>query len=99
MIQFINNTQSGGKIIGQGTYGCIFKPGFSCDGGKDSSARYISKLQIKRDSKEGSNEVIFGDIIQNIPNYARYFAPIESACDVDIQAMRKHESDYAKCEM
>lgn len=99
MIQFINNTQSGGKIIGQGTYGCIFKPGFSCDGGKDSSARYISKLQIKRDSKEGSNEVIFGDIIQNIPNYARYFAPIESACDVDIQAMRKYESDYAKCEL
>ena len=36
------------KIINQGSYGCIFRPGFSCQGKPLNQDKYITKIQKKR---------------------------------------------------
>ncbi len=71
------------KLIGEGGFGCVFYPGFSCDGKVDSSKNkneFVSKVQRKDNSSK--NEVVIGNKIQTIPSYKLYFAPIIKSCDV-----------------
>ena len=43
-----NMENSEQNIIGQGSYGCVFKPGINCKGKTNSSENYISKIQIDK---------------------------------------------------
>ena len=76
------------KLISQGTYGCIFKKGLTCDGMIDET-NTISKIQEKNETSE--NEVNMGKKIMEIPNYQDHFAPIIESCDVDISKIESTE--------
>ena len=69
------------KLISQGTYGCVFKKGLTCDGMVDETET-ISKIQEKNETSE--NEINIGKKIMSIPNYKEHFAPIIDSCQVDI---------------
>ena len=58
------------KLISQGTYGCIFKKGLTCDGMVDET-NTISKIQEKNETSE--NEITMGKKIMTIPNYQDHF--------------------------
>ena len=64
----------GGKIIGSGGYGCVFRPALKC---KDESSREPNKISklMKNDYAENEyKEIIqFLPILKKIPNYASYF--------------------------
>lgn len=76
------------KLISQGTYGCIFKNGLTCDGMVDQT-NTISKIQEKNETSE--NEVKMGKRIMEIPNYQEHFAPIIESCEVDISKIESAE--------
>ena len=69
------------KLVNEGSYGCIYRPGPTCSGKKES-ARYITKIQKNKRSVE--NEVNISKRIRTITGYTRFFAPILKQCDVKI---------------
>lgn len=82
------------KLLGQGTYGCVFTPGISCSGMIDKEKSYITKVQKKTTTSK--NEEHIGKQIQEIPRYKQYYAPIIETCKVDIGLIENKEIE--KCE-
>lgn len=82
------------KLIKQGSYGCIFKPGIKCDGTIESK-KYISKIQKKKARTE--NEPIIGKMITEKleKTHERYFAPALNVCNVSLSVLKK--GDIQKC--
>jgi hypothetical protein len=92
-----NNTGDSGKtikLLNRGTYGCVFKPGLTCDGMIDKSKTTISKTQ--KDKETSENELYVSKKIREITNYSRYFAPINESCEIDMGNIENNEIN--KCE-
>lgn len=70
------------ELINQGTYGCVYRPGFTCDGNTRKTKKFISKIQNNKDASE--KETIIGKMIKKIDNYGEYFAPIIETCELSI---------------
>jgi serine/threonine protein kinase len=81
------------KILSQGSYGCIFRPGFACDKAP-LSKQYITKLQRKQKTSE--KETLLGKQIQKIPHYEDYFAPIIESCQISLTSV--DDNEISKCE-
>ena len=62
-----------------GTYGCIFRPGLTCEGMVDDSPKEVTKVQRKEETSD--NEIEIGKKLMNIKSYASYFAPIVESCE------------------
>lgn len=88
------NTDNSLKLINQGTYGCIFHPGINCQGKKEN-VKYITKIQ--KSTKAIDNEIKISNLIQKIPKYANYFAPIIKQCKVKIAS--NLQSTIKQCEL
>jgi hypothetical protein len=81
-------------IIGQGSYGCVFKPGFTCNGKDRKQTNLITKIQRKESTSE--NEKKISEKIKSIYFYSEYFAPILSSCSLSLAEINKNE--MRKCE-
>ena len=84
-------------IIGQGTYGCVYRPNIDCKTKQTGSNEYLSKMQRK--DKTSKNEIIIGKIITSLPEqiYNNRFAPILESCPIEIGKME--EGKYSTCKM
>lgn len=69
------------KLVAEGTYGCIYHPGVTCDGTPEN-AKYITKIQ--KNKRAIQNEFNISGKIRTIPGYTRFFAPILKQCGVKI---------------
>ena len=89
----MNNIQ----IIGQGTYGCVYRPNIDCKTKKIGSKQYLSKIQPK--DKTSKNEISMGKIITSMPEkiYSQRFAPILESCPIEIGKME--EQQFTTCKM
>lgn len=72
------SAQDGGKIIGEGGFGCIIKPGFTCKGKEMKTDKFVTKIQVKNSTAE--RELNIGKIVKQIPSYRQRFGPIISSC-------------------
>lgn len=64
----------GGKVIGSGGYGCVFRPALRCKGASRRLSKTISKLMLNKHVKRESSEIAkFLPILRKIPNYKDYF--------------------------
>jgi serine/threonine protein kinase len=74
----------GGKAIGAGGYGCVFKPALKCIG-KPRNETKISKLMTKESAKEEYEDIVrFLPYLKQIPNYEKYFLVYDvSICKPD----------------
>jgi len=82
------------KLISQGSYGCIFRPGFQCNGRPMKTNKYITKVQRKKDIS--NKEAVIGSIIKKIPHFNSFFAPIiEDPCDINMGSIE--DSEIKKC--
>jgi hypothetical protein len=64
----------GGKIIGSGGYGCVFRPPLKCKGKNRTKKRMVSKLMTLKHAKSEYAEIMkFKKMLQKIPNYSKYF--------------------------
>lgn len=81
------NNYIGGKVISEGAYGCVFRPSINCNGKQNKNNKYVSKIQVYDDT--AINEI---EISKKINKYVNrkdlMFAPIESACDVNINKIK-----------
>ena len=68
----------GGKMIGEGGFGCVYYPSINCNGTQEKSKQYISKIQ--KYNSTAKTEILIGDIVHTIPNYSNFFAPIIQHC-------------------
>lgn len=87
----------GGKLLGQGSYGCVFKPSLECKDkkGKKSSTNKITKILTKEHAEK---EEYLSAMIRRIPHWKNYFAVSESICVPSNSASTK-EKDLDKCEV
>jgi len=74
-------------LLAQGTYGCVYYPGFTCTG-KIQKTNYISKLQKMNETVK--NEIEIGEKIRQIKNHPYYFAPIVSECPISIKKLQEN---------
>jgi serine/threonine protein kinase len=74
-------------LLAQGTYGCVYYPGFTCTG-KLQKTNYISKLQKMNETVK--NEIEIGEKIRQIKNHPYYFAPIISECPISIKKLQEN---------
>lgn len=64
----------GGKVIGSGGYGCVFRPPLKCKGKNRTKKRMVSKLMTVKHAKNEYEEIMkFKRILRKIPNYSKHF--------------------------
>lgn len=72
------------KLVSQGSYGCIYKPGLKCNSSDKINKKEITKLQLI--NKFSLKEMKISEkVINEIKDYKKYFAPIKKSCEVDIK--------------
>lgn len=92
------------KKISEGAYGCVFRPGFDCNGKTIDSNQYVTKVQKKKrfsrhDSKTiTEKEIEIGTKIRKIPNFEDYYAPILETCPINISKI-SNQGELKKCEL
>jgi serine/threonine protein kinase len=68
----------GGRVIGEGGYGCVLKPAINCNGTEKKGDKYITKIQLE--SETSNREIQIGNLVKKIPLSNKHFAPIVSTC-------------------
>ena len=86
MVKKKKKTIQKSKLIGKGSYGCVFKPMIPCK--KDlhkpknkKSKTKISKIMIKKNAKTIVKEFAINKLIQKIPNYKEWAYIWTEKCD------------------
>ena len=88
------NSKPNPMIISQGSYGCIFRPGYMCDGKGLTTNKYITKIQ--KNTEVSTRETAMGEKIQKIPNYQEYYAPVLKSCNVSLSTISEKEIEKCK---
>lgn len=63
----------GGKVIGSGGFGCVFKPAIKCKGQKRNENDITKLMKIKYAKGEYKGIQKYKEMLDSIPNYADYF--------------------------
>ena len=82
------------KLLNQGSYGCVFQPGFDCKGNPLNTKRLISKIQNYK--KISIRETEIGKKIQNIEHFEEHFAPVLRSCNISLANI--NDTDINKCQ-
>lgn len=92
-----NKEQTGGKILGKGSYGCAFDPPLKCADGteKKYAGRKVGKMTSK---SEAIKENYITKMLKQIPNAEAYYALLLDSCAPKPRA-EQTESDLAKCDV
>ena len=77
------------QIIGQGGYGCVFRPEIQCNTLRPGSRKYVSKVQLSTTVSDSESKI--GSIIQTIPHYSSYFAPVLENCPLSIKTIETYK--------
>jgi hypothetical protein len=91
------NTQTGGKIIGKGSYGCAFDPPLKCADGaeKDYTGRKVGKMTSK---SEALKENYITAILKQIPSAEKYYSILLDTCALKPRD-EQTETDLRKCDV
>ena len=64
----------GGKVIGSGTYGCVFNPALKCSDDTKRPDNYISKVMLRPNAIDEDREIkSILDLVKHIPNHDDYY--------------------------
>jgi serine/threonine protein kinase len=89
--------QIGGKLLGQGVYGCAFNPPLNCvirkRGSNENKKTKVGKLTWPEYSE---NEVFISQVLKGVPNNKKYFILIENSCVPDVKTQQT-EKDLKSC--
>lgn len=91
-----NKTISKSKLIGRGSYGCVFKPEIQCKKKKQTiNKNKISKIFINNDSF--IHELKLNKMIQKIPNYKEWSYIWKKGCEPPNYNSIKEIAQIKKC--
>ena len=82
------------KIIGEGAYGCVIKPGIDSQGNPDTVPGYISKIEIEKSTID--NEINISNKIKEIPDYEDRFSPILENAPLELGKINVKEINDCK---
>jgi serine/threonine protein kinase len=87
--------RSKNKLLGQGSYGCVYYPGISCSG-KINKKKTVTKLQ--EIGFYSVNEINIGLYIKkHIHKYSSMCSPIVNYCIVSFQTIQKSDLNIFDC--
>lgn len=91
--------QKGGKLLGQGVYGCAFDPPLKCVTRKTGIVKIKAGRKVGKITQVADAQTEFGisQILQKIPNANNYFTLIEEIC-TPLPRTKQTEPDLKKCE-
>lgn len=92
-----DNLLTGGKLIGQGTYGCVYYPGISCSGKKSKDKEYVTKIMAYNSNLK--KEIYISQLIRKIKNYKQYFVPISKSCPIKLERIDEKNISFEKCDV
>jgi serine/threonine protein kinase len=75
-------------LLSNGSYGCVYHPGFSCEGRVLKSTRIVTKVQHNNLSVI-QTELTISKLIKQIPKYRHFFVPILKSCNLNFAKMGK----------
>lgn len=89
--------QEGGKLLGEGVYGCVFDPPLKCTKPK-RVVRTRTNHKVGKITSIASGQTEFGATSQlaKVPNADKYFVLIEEMCVPEAKA-KQQEADLPKC--
>ena len=90
-------SQRGGKLLGQGTYGCVYKPAIPCNRRGKEAKDIVSKVMIKKYATEEAKEL---DIIGSIDKLKKYYLGKPKQCNLKgdyIKFIRKNVDELKDC--
>lgn len=88
---------SGGHLMDEGMYGCIFTPSLRCKNKKDQPPPSKTPLLSKIIGVESATlEYSIASIIRGIPLWKNYFAVATSICE---PSLKQTDEDISKCEV
>jgi hypothetical protein len=73
--KFKKDKKIGGKALGSGGFGCLFKPALKCKGeSKGEKGNMVTKLMLTKNANSEYEEITqFQKVLSHIPNYTDYF--------------------------
>ena len=91
----------GGRLLGQGLYGCVFDTSFSCAKGPKRDKAIDRKSPIGQLTKltnpvDAAMEFNIAEMIRRIPLWRNYFAVAESMC---VPSKKQKEKDIPACKV
>jgi hypothetical protein len=91
-----DSLQVGGKLLGQGLYGCAFSPPLKCVLKKKyaNNKSLVGKITDKMDAQ---NELFISHTLQGVPGADKYFVLMYETCTPMPRAQQK-DKDMASCE-
>ena len=99
--QRMSHEQTGGKLLGQGVYGCAFNPALKCRPVKGGPAtkKGITNNQVGKITtlEDADNEYKFSEKLLKAPNASSYFLLATELC-VPESRSKQTEKDLSKCE-
>lgn len=90
---------SGGRLLDQGMYGCVFTPSLACRPGTEQRlgeevSQALSKLIP---AEEAAQEVEIAKRIHRIPFHKQYFVVMDSVCEPAV--VQPKERELARCDV
>jgi serine/threonine protein kinase len=73
----LEHSLHGGKLLSQGSYGCVYKPALKCKGASERISGFVSKIMLKKEAKDEIEEQKVIDALD--PNY-HYHLKIGKEC-------------------
>lgn len=88
----------GGRIRGQGTYGCIFQPALKCRGNKikNSNSSMVGKITSKQDAK---NELEIAKVLGSIENSSNYVVLTEATKCIPRAKTKQTDDEVGECDL
>jgi serine/threonine protein kinase len=90
--------QHGGKLLGQGVYGCAFDPPLKCITRKTGTIKTKGGRKVGKITEVADAQIEFGisQVLQKIPNADKYFTLIEEVCS-PLSRTKQTEPELKKC--
>jgi serine/threonine protein kinase len=74
-----NNTKTNRKLLGQGTFGCVYKPAFKCSNTNTVNKKMVSKIMV---NSNANNEIQNFKIIDKIDPTGKFHIKLNNVCNL-----------------
>lgn len=87
----------GGKLLAEGSYGCVFDPPLACVSGieKKVKGHQLGKMTTR---SEAEKELYISNVLKTIPHIDKYVAVLTTDCQLKPR-VKQEEKDFRKCEI